>query len=132
MEDQNNNTGKDETTWNNEMKKRPDHTFFNEGFSNENLPENYDPAEAKNEDHLKREFETGADGETTEVHRARHTDDQSPEVSKMENMGADNKVIEKPELTQNRDRNYDVNPQRYPHSHPDNHEHRGNLGVDDK
>src|SRR5690606_10652742 len=115
---------------NNEMKERPDHTFFNEGFSNEKLPDDYDPAPEKTEDHLKREFETAPDGERTEVNRARHTDDLSPNGAKVQNENADNRIIENPDLAQNRDRNYDVNPNRYPPSHPDNHEHRGNIDVD--
>ncbi len=130
MEDLNNNTDKGDTTWNNEMKDRPDHTFFNEGFSNEKLPDDYDPAEAKTEDHLMRESEIDADGDKTTVHRARHTDDLSPEGSKVANESADNKVIENPDLAQNRDRNYD-DPKRYPPSHPDNHEHRGNINVEE-
>ncbi|MBF0694459.1 MAG: hypothetical protein IR153_05320 [Flavobacterium sp.] len=129
MKDQNNNTRTDETTWNNELKKQGDHTFFNEGFSNEKLPDDYDPAQSKTEDHLKRETETDTDGDKTNVQRARHTDDNSPSGNPVANESADNKVLEDPDLATNRDRNYDVNPNRYPESHPDNDKHRGNIDA---
>jgi hypothetical protein len=96
----------------------------NEVFSGENLPENYNPSQ------LKKETETDDEGNKTHVDRARFTDlaDESepPESDK----STDSTDIENRESLQNRDRNYDVSPNRYPPSHPDNHTNRGNIEMD--
>lgn len=94
-------------TWNNQEK--------NEGFSGENLPDDYNPArEAK----LQPELETDEDGDQKVVSRARNTALGS----------ADNSVIEN--QAQNRDRNYD-HPDRYAKSDPEQPRDRGNMKLDE-
>lgn len=94
-------------TWNNQQK--------NEGFSEENLPSDYNPA---NEKGLQPELETDEDGEKRIVERARDTA-TGP---------ADNSAIR--DKFENRDRNYD-HPDRYPPSHPENKRDRGNMKLDE-
>ncbi len=118
---QNNDNNQDETKWNREQKPEQ-HRDLNEGFSAENLPENYDPSK------LKSETETDEEGNIKIVERARFTDlsdETTPDEAGKHATG--NRRIEKE--AENRDRNYD-DPKRYPPSHPDNHENRGNIELD--
>ena len=94
-------------TWNNQEK--------NEGFSGENLPDDYNPAK---DTQLQPELETDEDGSKRIVERARDTA-TGP---------ADNRIIES--KAQNRDRNYD-HPDRYPKNHPENKHDRGNMKLDE-
>lgn len=124
MENQKNDL--DKTKWNREQHFEQ-HREFNEGFSNENLPEDYDPSQ------MKSETETDEEGNIKAVDRARYTDlenEQTPSDTGKTQIG--NQEIENPESLQNRDRNYDTNPNRYPPSHPDNHTNRGNIDLDDE
>lgn len=88
----------------------------NEGFSGKNIPEDYNPSKEK----LKSETEKDEDGNTKEVKRARDVAnyDSEPQTS-----GEDLKGKKNPE---NRDKNSDIDPNRYPKDHPENKTHRGN------
>lgn len=124
MENEKNSTQGDqnETKWN-RGQHFEQHREFNEGFSNENLPADYDPSQ------MKEETEIDEDGNIRKVDRARFTDFTGEQTSDDTGKKAsNNKAIENPESLQNRDRNYD-DPNRYPPSHPDNHESRGNINF---
>ena len=116
--------------WNNLQKKTHQNEELNEGFSAENIPADYNPSDEPAEDRLRTEYETDQFGNETEVKRARFVDRDSPQGSKIENPPADNKIIENPQSVTNRDRNYDTEPNRYPASHPENHENRGNIETE--
>lgn len=124
MENKTNDTNsQDDTKWNRAQPVEKNQEF-NEGFSNENLPDDYDPSQ------MKSETETDAEGNIKHVERARFTDntgEQTPDDTGNTQTG--NEQIEK--QAQNRDRNYDSNPERYPPSHPDNQINRGNIELDD-
>ena len=107
-------TNKD-TKWNGHEK--------NEGFSGKNLSESYQP-EASDQQKLKAENEKDVDGNPDTVKRARFSDGKQDSGSEG---FADNSVIENRESLQNRDRNYDLDPNRYPAGHPENEENRGNV-----
>ncbi|MEL1244175.1 hypothetical protein AAEO56_07890 [Flavobacterium sp. DGU11] len=111
----------------------------NEGFSGDNLPKNYDPSADK----LKMELEKNKDGDTETVQRARDVDEKkAPPISESSNTTRDDGTVvdksrgttseaEDVETAENRDFNSDINEKRYPASHPDNKEHRGNTHVGD-
>lgn len=98
-----------------ENKKINNEQNGNEGFSGENLPENYNPAPKK----LQQQTETDADGNEQIVHRAR------PEATNHD--GLDDNQSRK--AVENRDRNSDIATNRYPNDHPDNKVHRGNIDA---
>jgi len=108
----------------------------NEGFSGENLPNNYNPGADK----LKMELEKKQDGSTVTEHRARDTDEKkAPNVdsNQSDTTGQDGKVVSKSrgtnnededmETAENRDFNNDTEENRYPAGHPDNKKVRGNT-----
>ena len=95
---------------------------INEGFSGENLPDDYNPAPTK----LKQELETDENGDTKCVDRAR------PEDAQNQTSGNPPSDKEKMKLTENKDRNSDVAANRYPPGHPDNEHDRGNIKLDDE
>ncbi len=107
----------------------------NEGFSGDNLPKNYDPSADK----LKMELEKNKQGDMQTVQRARDVDEkQAPPVSENDKTTRDDgKVVDKnrgtanegedAETAENRDFNSDLDEKRYPASHPDNKEQRGNI-----
>jgi hypothetical protein len=128
METNENNPG--DTKWNNLQKKPHQNEELNEGFCADNIPDDYNPAEENIEDRLRTEFEVDQNGQDTEVYRARFVDGNSPQGARVENLNADNKIIEKGDSPVNRDRNYDIEPNRYPPGHPDNYENRGNLDTE--
>lgn len=109
----------------------------NEGFSGENLPKNYDPSKGK----LKTELDKDTDGNTDTVKRARDVDEKqaSPVSQSNKTTRNDGAVVSKSRGTanekedkktaENRDFNSDTNEKRYPTSHPDNKEHRGNIDA---
>jgi hypothetical protein len=104
-----------------ENKKINNEQKVNEGFSGENLPQDYNPAPAK----LEQELETDQQGNTTIVHRARHTE----EPPKPNDTGLDDNPTRK--AVENKDRNSDIADNRYPNSHPDNQHNRGNIELDE-
>ncbi|AWA29919.1 hypothetical protein HYN48_07400 [Flavobacterium magnum] len=95
----------------------------NEGFSAENLPEDYNPAEAR----LKHETETDEQGNEHHVKRARNSD--ADERNDSPHAGGHTKSYDGDMRSQveNKDRNADTATNRYPNSHPDNHIDRGNM-----
>lgn len=93
---------------------------LNEGFSGENLPENYNPAKAKSQT----EHEVDADGQHKTVTRNRFTDEHPPHH---ETGLEDNQTRQ---AVENRDRNSDPAHDRYDADHPDNRHNRGNLDLD--
>ena len=103
-----------------------------EEFSNEILPENYDPTATK----LVTEVETNSSGEQKIVHRARNVD-ANPE----HNISEENKSLsssleifsdkETQRMIENKDHNSDITAHRYPNSDLDNHEDRGNIKLDE-
>ncbi|MBF6607901.1 MAG: hypothetical protein ITG00_04090 [Flavobacterium sp.] len=118
-------SGKDlgDKKWNGEQNPNIEHER-NEGFSSENIPEDYNPAP------LKTESDIDSKGNPEIVQRARH-EAVNPNHKKNPVQEPDyktgNEIIEDPELMENKDRNYDVADNRYPSSHPDNKKHRGNI-----
>ncbi len=108
----------------------------NEGFSGDNLPNNYDPSAGK----LRTEVEKDEDGSAETVKRARDVDEkQAPPVSQDDKTTRnDGKVVDKSrgtankdedmETAENRDFNSDTEKGRV---QPDNDKHRGNTHVGD-
>ena len=100
--------------WNGEQDKSKSEP--NEGFSGKNIPEDYDPSKEK----LKSETEKDEDGKTKTVKRARDVENYEPEAT---TSGEELKDKKNPE---NRDKNSDIDPNRYPSGHPENKKNRGN------
>lgn len=105
----------------------------NEGFSGDNLAQNYNPTK------LNREVETDADGNQNVVQRARNTDGipnndeppTNPNWNKNENLNHSTSEETMRRNSENKDRNSDVTANRYPNAHPDNHIDRGNMKTDE-
>jgi hypothetical protein len=103
-----------------------------EEFSNEILPENYDPTATK----LVAEVETNSSGKQKIVHRARNVD-ADPEHSNIEENQQPSSSIaifsdkETQRMIENKDHNSDITAHRYPNSDLDNHEDRGNIKLDE-
>lgn len=107
-------------------KKANNEQEVNEGFSTENLPENYNPSDAK----LQQELEKKQDGSENIVNRARNVDAGERNWNENESLSRDIHADTIERTAENRDRNYDINPERYPENHPDNHTNRGNIELD--
>lgn len=101
----------------------------NEGFSGENLPEDYNPKPGK----LKADLEIDQEGNRSLVQRATSSNEQSNRsLDGNGHLSGDNGSEDKHEKTvEHKDRNSDVAANRYPNSHPDNHEDRGNPKLDE-
>jgi len=107
----------------------------NEGFSGDNLPNNYDPSKGK----LKTELDKDTDGSTETVKRARDVDEKkAPPVSDSDKTTRDDGTVidknrgtanekEEIETAENRDFNSDTDEQRYQNNNTDNKKHRGNI-----
>ncbi len=109
--------------WNGEQNPNIQHEK-NEGFSDGNIPADYNPAP------LKTELDIDTKGDPKVVKRARHeaaNPNHKQDSVQDPDYKTGNEVIEDPELTENKDRNYDIADNRYPASHPDNKKHRGNI-----
>lgn len=96
----------------------------NEGFSGRNIDKDYNPSNEPLEDRLKAEKEIDKEGAAKIVDRARDLDDSLREKNY-------NAPIQDTENLENRDKNYDADPNRYPNSNPDNKENRGNIELDE-
>lgn len=113
-------------------KKTNNKQNVNEGFSGENLPEDYNPAASN----LKAEVETDAQGNQKIVQRARNVDgipDQN-DAGSNENPSSDAGIVSEEQakkMVENKDHNSDIIPNRYPNEHPDNQEDRGNIKLDE-
>lgn len=92
----------------------------NEGFSGENIPEDYNPSKSI----MKTETETDKEGNTKVVKRPRNVEktNTKPEKSEVSNSGNRGVSSEKEVLktVENQDFNSDVVPNRFPKSNPDN------------
>jgi hypothetical protein len=113
--------------WNNAQRENTGQEL-NEGFSGENIPNDYNPSKEKIENRLKSEIETDQSGNEKEVMRARYP---GKEGLASENENADNSVIENKKSVQNRDHNYDKDANRSPNSHRENQEKSGNIKLDE-
>lgn len=96
----------------------------NEGFSSQNIPTDYDPSKEK----LNTEQETDENGNIKNVKRARNNDQSNGNDN---NRGVISEEAQQ-KTVENKDRNSDIATNRYPNSHPDNHQNRGNIKLDDE
>lgn len=117
-------------------KKTNNKQNINEGFSSENLPEDYNPSTSN----LKEEVEIDANGNEKIVQRARNVDGtiaSIPEPAERtwnENESLSRGVSTEKEVmrtVENEDHNSDITANRYPNEHPDNKEDRGNIKLDE-
>lgn len=113
-------------------KKMNNKQNITEEFSAENLPEDYNPAATK----LKAEVETDTDGNQKIVQRARNVDaiPEQNDGSNTENPSSSIEIVSEKQtqrMIENEDHNSDITAHRYPNSHPDNQEDRGNMKLDE-
>lgn len=112
-------------------KKTNNKQNINEGFSGEKLPEENNPSTSN----LQAEVETDANGNQKIVQRARNlggTAEQN-DSSEGENPSSSIDLVSEKQtqrMIENEDHNSDITAKRYPNSHPDNHEDRGNIKLD--
>lgn len=108
----------------------------NEGFSGEKLPQDYNSSAPI----LKEEIEIDANGNQKIVQRARNVDGSiAPLPDEEERTWNENESVsrgvsteeEAMKTVENKDLNSDITAHRYPNSHPDNHEDRGNIKLDE-
>lgn len=106
---------------------------------------NIDESKGKNVSHdtelheseLKKEVVADTDGKKEIVDRARNVNEKIEETSKQinpDNPNANRGVSTEEEAkktVENKDRNSDVTPNRYPNSNPESHEDRGNMKLDE-
>ncbi len=87
---------------------------------------------------LKKEVVTDEQGNKTAVDRARNeNEDIKKKASEIDphNPNANRGVTTEEEASktvENKDRNSDIEANRYPNSHPDNHKDRGNMKLDEE
>ena len=82
---------------------------------------------------LKEELEIDAHGNEKTVQRTRKVDEtleSVPNEDENANRGVSSEADVK-KTVENRDRNSDITPNRYPNSNPDNHIDRGNQKLDE-
>lgn len=93
---------------------------LNEGFSGQNID--------SSSPELKTEFETDADGNTTEVERARYSNIAMDIPKAVPVVGYPTKSIDQtPENAQHKDLNSNPNPNQFPDKTKQNQENRGNI-----
>jgi hypothetical protein len=106
---------------------------------------NIDESKGKNVSHdkdlkdakLNKELVTDADGDKKIVERARNeNEDIKTKISKTDsNNPNSNRGVSSDEeakkTVENKDRNSDITPNRYPNSNPESHEDRGNMKLDE-
>lgn len=86
---------------------------------------------------LNKEVDIDADGNKIVVERARNGNENTENLSSeidLDNPNANRGVTtdkEAMKTVENKDRNSDITPNRYPNSHPDNQEDRGNMKLDE-
>ena len=107
---------------------------------------NIDESKGKNVSHdkelkdakLNKELVTDADGDKKIVERARNENEDIKEnvhQTNLQNPNANRGVETEEEVkktVENKDHNSDITPNRYSNSHPDNHEDRGNMKLDEE
>lgn len=84
-----------------------------------------------NDQKLMPEIEIDSHGNKKIVHRARNTDTSSEGENANSSMEISSEKQTK-KMVENKDRNSDITPNRYPNSDPDNHKDRGNIKLDDE
>ncbi len=110
------------------------------------VQKNIDESKGKNISHdgksedanLKREVVTDKNGNETVVERARNENEEIRNDS--DNVNRNNANInrgvssdeEAKKTVENKDRNSDITPNRYPNSNPESHEDRGNMKLDEE
>jgi hypothetical protein len=106
---------------------------------------NIDDSKGKNVSHdtelheseLKKEVVADTDGNKEIVDRARNVNEnikEVPDKTDPNNPNANRGVSSEEEAkktVENKDRNSDVTPNRYPNSNPESHEDRGNMKLDE-
>lgn len=106
---------------------------------------NIDESKGKNVSHdaelhkseLKKEIVADTEGNKEIVDRVRNVNEKIEETSKQinpDNPNANRGVSTEEEAKktiENKDRNSDVTPNRYPNSNPESHEDRGNMKLDE-
>lgn len=107
---------------------------------------NIDESKGKNVSHdaesdtakLKKEVITDADGNKDVVERARNENEENKNAfnqtatdNENENRGVATEEEGK-KTVENKDRNSDITPNRYPNSNPESHEDRGNMKLDEE
>lgn len=115
--------------------KKIDNHQKNEGFSGENLPNNYNPGsrflnpETEKDEDGNKELQKRArdinEGKAVPVSQSDKTVNDKGEVID-KNRGTKNETEDK-ETAENRDFNSDIEKNRYPVSHPENKRDRGNT-----
>lgn len=113
----------EDTVWNNQKQK----SDLNEGFSGENIPDDYNPSE-----HVK-ETETDASGNTRIVDRARDADktSESEKGWNSDDAPTDLKGVERGKISGKEDFNYGETKPRLNTDHPENKRDRGNMHLDE-
>jgi hypothetical protein len=109
------------------------------------VQKNIDESKGKNISHdgktedpnLKKEVVTDTDGNKKVVDRARNENEGIKEVKDDEKSSANaNRGVasdeEAKKTVENKDRNSDITPNRYPNSNPESHEDRGNMKLDEE
>lgn len=112
--------------WNNGQKGNTEQER-NEGFSGENIPDNYNPSGKT----MHSEDETDESGNKKDVDRARYSDGYASKIAPDVDNPVDNSAIRNKKSVENRDHNYDTDASRYKDSHPENRENRGNITLDE-
>lgn len=116
------------------MNNREKESNKNEGFSGENLPNNYDPSQGD----LNTEIEKDKAGNVKTEQRARSVDEENAKpVTQTDKAESNGKIVDKSrgtsneaeamETAENRDFNSDLEENRYPAGHPENKKQRGDA-----
>lgn len=97
---------------------------LNEGFSGKNIAK----TKTLSSPELKTEFETDAEGITTEVERARYTNTEMdiPKAVPLEDYPTES-IHQTPEKAEHKDLNSNPNPKQFPDETKQNQENRGNI-----
>lgn len=110
------------------------------------VQKNIDESKGKNISHdgksedanLKKEVVTDAEGNKQTVERARNENEDIRKVkddASMDDANVNRGVSSEEEAkktVENKDRNSDITPNRYPNSNPESHEDRGNMKLDEE
>lgn len=120
-------------TNNSESKKINDTQNSIEKPKAKNISDDPAPTDSKRS----KEVETDTDGNKTIVDRARNSNKNTEKLSNeidTNNPNAHRGVTtdkDAMKTVENKDRNSDITPNRYPNSHPDNKQDRGNMKLDE-
>lgn len=115
-------------------KKKNNKQNISDEAANENLIAT-NPSESK----MKADVETDSSGNQKIVYRAHNVDnlkslEEGDETGGVEKPSAPLQIVpddKMQRMVENRDHNMDVTAHRYPNSHPDNHEDKGNIKLDE-